>query len=292
MTKTLLFGGSGFFGPVILSKDPNIISVGRTKPPSYCQNKHIQINDLDELNKLDSIEFDKVIFLIGSSNHHDININIDMGIDFNVYPLNKALDYFSKKNLKSLFVLQQSFYTIKKIVIPVDETQEINPFANKYIFSKYLSEQIVKFYQSKVPSIIVRLSNIYGYTELRRPDLIPTIMQDVFEKEKVEIWSNKPKRDFIFTEDAADAVLRLLETDFTGILNLGSGKMSSLKLISQIIEDLSGKKIVSKNKVVSGPMEFNTNIKKISDITGWEPKFDIKKGLEKTFNIMRSYYSK
>ena len=62
MTKTLLFGGSGFFGPVILSKDPNIISVGRTKPPSYCQNKHIQINDLDELNKLDSIEFDKVIF--------------------------------------------------------------------------------------------------------------------------------------------------------------------------------------------------------------------------------------
>ena len=293
MTKTLLFGGSGFFGPVILSKDPNIISVGRTKPPSYCQNKHIQINDLDELNKLDSIEFDKVIFLIGSSNHHDININIDMGIDFNVYPLNKALNYFSKKNLKKFICFTTILlYDQKKIVIPVDETQEINPFANKYIFSKYLSEQIVKFYQSKVPSIIVRLSNIYGYTELRRPDLIPTIMQDVFEKEKVEIWSNKPKRDFIFTEDAADAVLRLLETDFTGILNLGSGKMSSLKLISEIIEDLSGKKIVSKDKVVSGPMEFNTNIKKISEITGWEPKFDIKKGLEKTFDIMRSYYSK
>ena len=293
MSKTLLFGGSGFFGPIILSKDKNIISVGRTKPPSYCKNKHIQINNLDELYKLDELEFDRVIFLIGSSNHHDININIDMGIDFNVYPLNKALDYFSKKNLKKFICFTTILlYDQKKIVIPVDETQEINPFANKYIFSKYLSEQIVKFYQSKVPSIIVRLSNIYGYTELRRPDLIPTIMQDVFEKEKVEIWSNKPKRDFIFTEDAADAVLRLLETDFTGILNLGSGKMSSLKLISEIIEDLSGKKIISKDKVVSGPMEFNTNIKKIHEITGWEPKFDIKKGLEKTFDIMRSYYSK
>ena len=32
MTKTLLFGGSGFFGPVILSKDKDIISVGRSKP--------------------------------------------------------------------------------------------------------------------------------------------------------------------------------------------------------------------------------------------------------------------
>ena len=48
-------------------------------------------------------------------------------------------------------------------------------------------------------------------------------MQDVFEKEKVEIWSNKPKRDFIFTEDAAE-VLKILNTDFTGIINLGSGK--------------------------------------------------------------------
>ena len=293
MTKTLLFGGSGFFGPVILSKDPNIISVGRTKPPTYCKNEHIHINDLNELNKLDTIEFDKVIFLIGSSNHHDININIDMGIDFNVYPLNKALDYFSKKNLKKFICFTTILlYDQKKLIIPVDESQDINPFANKYIFSKYLSEQIVKFYLNKVPSIIVRLSNIYGYTKLRRPDLIPTIMQDVFEKEKVEIWSNKPKRDFIFTEDAADAVLELLKTDYTGIINLGSGKMSSLKLISKIIEDLSGKKIVSKDKIVSGPMEFNTNIKKISEITGWEPKFDIKNGLEKTFNIMKSYYSK
>ncbi len=293
MTKTLLFGGSGFFGPVILSRDKNIISAGRTKPPSYCKNKHIQIDNLDQLHKLDELEFDKVIFLIGSSNHHEINLNIDMGIDFNVYPLNKALDYFSKKKLKKFICFTTILlYDQKKLVIPVDETQAINPYANKYIFSKYLSEEIVKFYQNTVPSIIVRLSNIYGYTELRRPDLIPTIMQDVFEKEKVEIWSNKPKRDFIFTEDAADAVLKILDTDFTGIVNLGSGKMSSLKLISEIIEDLSGKKIISKNQPVSGPMEFNTNIKRISEVTGWEPKFDIKIGLEKTFKIMKSYYSK
>ena len=34
------------------------------------------------------------------------------------------------------------------------------------------------------------------------------------------------------------------------------------------------------------------NIKKISEITGWKPQFDIKEGLEKTFKIMKSYYSK
>ena len=105
MTKTLLFGGSGFFGPVILSKDKDIISVGRTKPPKHCQNQHIQINDLDELYKLDKLDFDKVIFLIGSSNHHEINLKPTMGVDFNVYPIQKILDYLKLRKIKKFIWL-------------------------------------------------------------------------------------------------------------------------------------------------------------------------------------------
>ena len=136
-------------------------------------------------------------------------------------------------------------------------------------------------------SIIVRLSNIYGYTRLRRPDLVPTIMQDVFNKDVVKIWSNKPKRDFIFTEDAADAVLRIINTNFTGIINLGAGKMVSLAKICEIVEGFSNKKIISEDKKVSGPMEFITDIQKIRLLTGWSPKFDIFNGLKKTYEIMK-----
>ena len=290
MTKTLLLGGSGFFGPVILSKNPDIISAGRTKPPKECINQHIQINNLNDLNKLDDLDFDKVIFLIGSSNHHEINEKTDMGLDLNVYPLNKALSYFSKRKLKKFICFTTILlYDQKSLSLPVGENQNINPYINKYVFSKYLSEQIINFYSNKIPSIIVRLSNIYGYTRLRRPDLIPTIMQDIFTKETITIWNDTPKRDFIFTEDAADAVLKLIESDFKGIINLGSGKMSSLKEICEIIGELSGKKIISENKKVSGPMEFNTDISKIKQITGWEPMYDIKSGLSKTFNVMKSY---
>ena len=159
------------------------------------------MNSLDELNILDDVEFDKVIFLIGSSNHHEINKLIDMGIDLNVYPLNKALTYFSKRNLKKFICFTTILlYDQNNISLPVNENQKINPFINKYVFSKYLSEQVVNFFSHSVPSIIVRLSNIYGYTKLKRPDLIPTIMQDIFEKKNVTIWSDKPKRDFIFVE--------------------------------------------------------------------------------------------
>ena len=233
---------------------------------------------------------DKVIFLIGSSNHHEINQSINMGIDLNVYPLNQALSYFAKRKIKKFMCFTTILlYDQKKLILPVDETQEINPYINKYVFSKYLSEQIVQYFGNSISSIIVRLSNIYGYTKLRRPDLVPTIMQDVFTKEEVKIWNDEPKRDFIFTEDAAEAVIKLIDSNFQGVINLGSGKMSTIKDMCNIISNLSKKKIISENKKVSGPMEFVTDISKIKKIINWEPKHDIQSGLKKTYEIMKAY---
>ena len=288
MSKTILFGGSGFFGPVILKKDKNILSVGRKKPPLELENQHVNLESLDNLSVLDEIDFDKVIFLIGSSNHHEINLKTTMGVDFNLYPLIKILAYLKNRKIKKFICFTTILlYDQKKMTLPVNEDQLINPYINDYVFSKFLSEQIVHFYKDQIPSIIVRLSNIYGYTKLRRPDLVPTIMQDIFLKDNVTIWSDVPKRDFIFTEDAADAVLKLLNADYTGTLNLGTGKMSSIKDITKIIENLSGKKIISENKDVSGPLEFSTDISKIKKITGWSPQYTLEEGLKKTYNIMK-----
>ena len=291
MKKTILFGGSGFFGPVILKKNLEIISVGRNNPPEDVFNHHINFESLDNIKFLDDIDFDKIIFLIGSSNHHVINNTVTMGLDFNVYPLKKILTYLSRRKIKKFICFTTVLlYDEKKMTLPVNEVQEINPYINDYIFSKYLSEEIVKYFSSKVPSIIVRLSNIYGYTKLVRPDLVPTIMQDIFMKKEVKIWNDKPERDFIFTEDAAEAVLKLLETDYTGIVNLGTGTMDPINKISAIVEQLSGKKILSENKPVSGPMKLKVDISLVKKLTGWKPTNTLKEGLTKTYNIMKEYY--
>ena len=293
MSKTILFGGSGTLGPVILNKNPEIISVGRTKPPKDITNIHINFNSLDNLKFLDKINFDKVIFLIGSSNHHEINKKVTMGLDFNVYPIKQILTYLSKRKIKKFIYLSTVLlYDVNKMTLPVDESQEIDPFVNDYILSKYLSEEIVKYFYSKVPSIIIRLSNIYGYTKLIRPDLVPTIMQDIFTKKEARIWSDKPKRDFIFTEDAADAILKLLDTDFTGIINLGTGVMNSVNKITTKIEQLSGKKIISENKKVEGPMNLEIDITLLKELTGWKPSYSLDEGLTKTYEIMKGYYKK
>ena len=290
MSNTILFGGSGFLGPVILSKNPKIISIGRSPIDPTLKNKHFNLNSLDNLSELDKIDFDKVIFLVGSSNHHEINNKITMGIDYNVYPLQKILKYLSKRTInKFICFTSMLLYDQNRLTNPVNESQIINPYSNDYIFSKYLSEEIVKFYKDQVPSIIIRLSNIYGYTKLIRPDLVPTLMHEVLNKDEVTIWNDKPKRDFIFTEDAADAILNLLDSSHTGVINLGTGKMNAIRTITSIVEKLSGKKIKSLNKPVSGPMELTVDITLLKRLINWVPKHTLEEGLIKTYEIMKSY---
>lgn len=290
-SKTILFGGSGFLGPIILEKYPDIISIGRTAPPSYIKNKHIQLDSLNDLSILDNFDFDKVIFLIGSSNHHLINSHPTMGLDYNVIPLKKALYYFQKRKLKKFVCFTTILlYDVDKIKLPVGENQSINPYINDYVFSKYLSEEIIKFYKDKIPSIIVRFSNIYGPSKLIRPDLVPTLIQNLFSpKNEISVWSKKPIRDFLYLDDAAEAIIKLMETDYVGVVNLGTGNSASIGRITEILEDISGKKIIDLNKNVSGPMNFQCDISLVNKLTGWTPKHSLEEGLRLTYERMKGW---
>lgn len=290
MSQTILFGGSGFLGPIILERYPSILSVGRSPIPTHLKNKHVNLSNLDDTTVLDSLDFDKVIFLIGSSNHHVINKKPSMGIDYNVLPLKKILFYLQKKKIKKFICFTTILlYDVNKMKLPVDETQPISPYINDYVFSKYLSEELVKYYSNKVPSIIVRFSNIYGPTKLIRPDLMPTLIQNALSARSVTVWNTKPVRDFLYTPDAADAIIKLLDTHYTGPVNLGSGQSVSVGQIVKIIEKLSGKKIKDLRQRVTGPMNFVCDISLVKRLTGWEPKYSIEKGIRETYEIMKQY---
>ncbi len=290
---TILFGGSGFLGPYILKNNPAMISVGRSPPSTG--NRHIRINALDDLRVLRDVTFDKVVYIIGNTDHHSLEKeSLDPGeptaFDYHVIPFLRVMEQLKHRSIKKFIHFSTVLvYDDKRIVLPVSESSPINPYRNRYVLSKYLAEEASKFYSRWVPTITIRLANVYGPTPLTRFDLIHVLCRTLLTEGRAEVWNDTPTRDFIYIEDVADAVAKLLETDYTGTLNLGTGTMTPVRRILGILREISGCAISVRNVPVDGPMEFCCDISMLNRLIEWAPKVSIEEGVRRTYEFARAY---
>jgi NAD-dependent epimerase/dehydratase family protein len=288
----VLFGGSGFLGPYILGNYPNIISVGRTAPPTA--NRHIHVDGLGDLGALRDVPFSKVIYIIGNTDHHNLEKDrIPRGeptaFDHHTFPLIQTMEQLKHYPIRKLIHFSTILmYDESKLTLPVAEDAPIDPYKNRYTMSKYLAEEACKFYARWVPIINIRLSNIYGPTPLKRFDLIHGLVRQLLTEGKGQVWSTRPERDFIYVEDAAHAIVRLLETDYTGTLNLGTGTMTSVARIVDLLSEIGGCPIVDLGLPVGGPLRFRCDMRTIHTLIDWTPRYSIEEGLRRTYEVMKS----
>lgn len=291
--RTILFGGSGFLGPYILRNYPDIVSVGRTPPPTA--NRHIPIQSLADLDALRDVDFDKVIYIIGNTDHHNLEKKeVPRGeqtaFDYHVVPFLQSMEQLKDFPIQKFIHFSTILvYDEKRISLPVSEDAPIDPYKNRYVLSKYMAEEACKFYGRCVPIINVRLSNIYGPTPLERFDLIHVLIRRLLREGKAEVWSTRPERDFIYVEDAAHAIVQLLETDYTGTLNLGTGMMTPVRTVIDILRELSGCTIEDLDQPVNGPMKFVCDITTLNHLIPWKPTTTVEDGVRKTYEQMKAW---
>ena len=91
------------------------------------------------------MDFENVIFLIGNSEHKILNNDSSLALEKNVIPIKKFLTYLEKSDKKIKKIINFTtmlLYDTKKMKLPCDESQTMNPFINNYVMSKYISELI------------------------------------------------------------------------------------------------------------------------------------------------------
>lgn len=290
---TILFGGSGYLGPYILENQPEMISVGRNPPPT--SNRHIQVDSLADLSALQGEKFDKVIYIIGNTDHYNMEKETltpgePTAFEYHVIPLLQTMEQLKHFPIKKFIHFSTVLiYDEKKITLPVSEHSPIDPYKNRYTMSKYMGEEACKFYAKWIPIINLRMSNVYGPTPLKRFDLIHILIHQLLDNCKGQIWTTKPSRDFIYVEDAAHAIIKLLETDYTGTLNLGTGTMTTVKRVVEVLEEISGCPITSLDQEVSGPMEFRCDMTTLNKLIDWKPRYSTEEGVKRTFEVMKSW---
>ena len=293
---TILFGGSGFLGHHILENYPDVISVGRTAPQT--SNRHIQIETLANLDALHDLSFDKVIFIIGNSDRinmekEDIPKGEPTPFDYHLIPLVQTLEQLKSYPIKKFIHFSTVvLYDENQLTLPVSENAPVNPYKNRYVLSKYMAEEACKFYGQWLPIITVRLSNMFGPTHLYRFDLIHLLIRQLLDNGKAEVANTKPERDFIYVEDAANAIIKLIETDYTGTLNLGTGTQTSVREVVDTLEEISGCPITDLDQPVSGPMRFQCDMTTLNKLIDWKPQYSTEEGVRRTFELMKSWKEK
>jgi len=177
--------------------------------------------------------------------------------------------------------------------VPIDENHPMQP-QSPYSATKIAADAMaMSFYNAfDLPVTIARPFNTYGPRQSARA-VIPTIITQIASGEKeIKLGDVTPTRDFNYVEDTCRAFIALAESEATigETINIGSNFEISVGDTLNIIKENMGSDvqfITDEQRLrpeKSEVFRLWCDNSKIERLTGFNPKFDIKEGLQKTIN--------
>ncbi|MBW1929006.1 MAG: NAD-dependent epimerase/dehydratase family protein [Deltaproteobacteria bacterium] len=219
--------------------------------------------------------------------HNSAQINLNM------------LDTCWKRNIKRIF------YSSSACIYPeYNQTDPDNPNCaeesaypaqpdSEYGWEKLFSERMyLAYHRNKGMEVrIARYHNIfgpYGAWNDGREKAPAAICRKVAMAEdggEIEIWGDgKQTRSFLYIDECIEGTLRLMRSDWTGPVNIGSEEMVTINGLADMVMEIAGKNL--KKKHIPGPLGVrgrNSDNRLIKEKLGWAPSQPLKKGLTKTY---------
>lgn len=160
-----------------------------------------------------------------------------------------------------------------------------------YAFSKRAGEHIIDIYKKLegLNACSLRFFNIYGpgqNPESIYAAVIPKFISNVKNTEPLQIYGEgTQKRDFIHIKDIIKAIILAAESNFSGILNAGTGKSTSVRDLAALIIEIFGKGNSENIEAIPGDASFScADISKIKDNLNFNPSVSINNGLSELIN--------
>lgn len=160
-----------------------------------------------------------------------------------------------------------------------------------YGLSKRLAEELIEYYSKYygLKGTILRLSNVYGQgCKPYYNSVIATFIDLISKNKPLNVnGDGSQKRDYLHVDDVVNAILMSLTVRENKIrcVDICSGKLTSLKEIVKMLEEICGKKtnVNFKTSVFSEEESRIKNYKEANKAFGWSPKITLMEGLKRTF---------
>ena len=164
-----------------------------------------------------------------------------------------------------------------------------------YGWEKLFSERQCRHYREDygLETRVVRFHNIYGplgtYDGGREksPAAICRKIALVEDDDEIEVWGDgEQTRSYCFIDDCVEGIYRLMRSEFSSPLNLGSDRLVTINQLVDIVAGVAGKGVrrrhdLTKPQGVRGRNSDNTRLR---EVLGWEPQTSLEEGLRRTYH--------
>jgi nucleoside-diphosphate-sugar epimerase len=174
-----------------------------------------------------------------------------------------------------------------------EDAYPANP-QDAYGWEKLISERLCEYYAGDwgMATRTVRFHNVYGpygTYDGGREKAPAAICRKVAQAEpggSVEIWGDgEQTRSFCYVDDCIEGIYRIMQSDYSEPLNLGTDRMVTINELARIVIDISVKEDLTLVHV-DGPQGVrgrNSDNSRLREVLGWEPAIDLEEGLVPTY---------
>lgn len=186
-----------------------------------------------------------------------------------------------------IFASSSSVYGLNKKT-PFSENDPVDLQISPYATAKRAAEIFCKTYNNLygIPVTILRFFTVYG--ERQRPDMaISKFTKLIIENKPIPMFGDGNSiRDYTYISDCVDCTSSVIEIPMNfEIINIGSGRIISLKRIIGILEKVTGKRVKIK-QIEEQPGDVpitHADISKAERLLGYNPKVSIEEGIRRFF---------
>ena len=298
--RVLVTGCSGFMGsyliPVLLERGYDVIGVdlkgtfdnGNLKDVrNRIEPVEADITDYSTLEKIHGKGIDYIHHLAAIASPPLCTSQPKLAYDVNVHGTFNVLKLANRLEVKKfLFTSSSHVYGISPRYVPTPEIQPVWLQEDVYTSTKIVGEYMVRlFYENySLPYSTIRLFNSYGPKQTT-DYFIPAKIHEALKTGRMHLRGRLVKKDFVYITDVIDAYVRLLESDYVGEMNIGSGTSTTLEAVAREIAKLLNVELTFANDDSSTYMQADTS--RVRKVLNWEPKVSLETGLARTVESIK-----
>jgi len=305
LKKILITGGAGFIGSHLcerlLNEGNEVICLDNFFTGSKDNIVHLMNNPYFEVIRHDIeepilLEVDEIYNLASPASPIHYQKDPVKTVRTNVMGAINVLDIAKRCKAKVLQASTSEVYGDPKIHPQIEEYKgNVNPIGIRacYDEGKRCAETLFFDYHREygVDIRVARIFNTYGpKMAINDGRVISNFIIQALKNEDITIYGNGTQtRSFCYVSDLVDGLIKMMNSNQTGPINLGNPKEFTIVELAQKIIKLtnSKSKIIFKELPEDDPRQRQPDITKAKKYLNWEPKINLEEGLIKTIEYFK-----